>query len=163
MATTKAVLAAAEAWVSEHPGHGAVVALLGLARSQGGQVAALSRKVAGLKEPVTGVSSSKVHANQRRALRKQLESDTACDPELIDAAVEQLRWRQLVERHGERVAAEMAYASQPDQPDDSRFRPSPVPPELRGAGRAVGESARAVRAGKTVTKWQHDERSSDDG
>ena len=43
-------------------------------------------------------------------------------------------------------------------PDDSRFRPRHVDSTLRGAARATGQTAAAVRRGTTVTDWQHAER-----
>lgn len=50
------------------------------------------------------------------------------------------------------------YDAQPDQPDDRGYRPTHVDPILQGTARATGQTAAAVRRGRTVTKWQHDER-----
>jgi len=50
------------------------------------------------------------------------------------------------------------YDAQPDQPDDSRYKPAHIDSILTGTARATGQTAAAVRSGRTVTKWQHDER-----
>ena len=39
--------------------------------------------------------------------------------------------------------------------DDSKHRPTSVDPLLKGAGRATGQTAAAVKRGKTMTKYQH--------
>jgi hypothetical protein len=43
-------------------------------------------------------------------------------------------------------------------PDDRGFRPAKPDSVLTGAARATGDTARAVRRGKTFTKWQLEER-----
>lgn len=90
---------------------------------------------------------------------------------LVDAAVrldsspatvhrcEQYRLTVLTTLLGSReAAAQFLFDRQPEQPDDARYRPQHVDSVLRGAGRAVGETAAAVKRGRTVTAWQYDER-----
>lgn len=48
-------------------------------------------------------------------------------------------------------------------PKDSAHRPRPVDPLLTGHGRATGETARAVKRGRTVTKFEHRERDASQG
>lgn len=40
-------------------------------------------------------------------------------------------------------------------PDDKGYKPTAHDPLLSGVGRATGATARAVKAGKTITKHQH--------
>lgn len=73
--------------------------------------------------------------------------------------LEQRRLRLLIGLYGSREAAgRELYAAQPEQPDDRRYRPGYVDPLLRGSARATGQTATAVRSGRTVTDWQHTER-----
>lgn len=84
--------------------------------------------------------------------------ETGATPSTIDR-VEKRRFSILVQRLGSReAAAEYLFSTQPDQPDDRSYRPRHIDPVLRGAARATGQTAAAVRRGRTVTDWQHDER-----
>jgi hypothetical protein len=41
------------------------------------------------------------------------------------------------------------------RPDDRGYRPNPGDPLLRGAARATGATARAVKRRTTITRYQH--------
>ena len=44
-------------------------------------------------------------------------------------------------------------------PNDSTYRPRPADSTLRGAGRATGQTAAAIRRGRTITQHEHTQRS----
>lgn len=50
----------------------------------------------------------------------------------------------------------LSYGEDYEQPSDKGFRPAKVDSILNGVGRAIGQTAKAVKRGKTVTKYQHD-------
>lgn len=151
------IIKAANLWTETNPVP-EVIALIELAREQADQVVVLSRKVSEFGGGTANPNTVKVR-NQiaRRRLRDQMTA-AGCTPEKITHALEKLRFDQLVAIHGKEGAARILYKEAKPQPDDRRYRPTSPPAELRGAGRATGETAAAVRAGKTITKWQHDER-----
>ncbi len=100
------------------------------------------------------------HGERRRQLRRKLEAQGVPEEEierrLRAMQADQQRVRD-VENHMRRLEARTddAYVT----PDDRGYRPSRVDPVLSGAARATGETAKAVRRGKTITAWQHEERS----
>lgn len=100
-------------------------------------------------------------------------------PEEVDLAIADLARRQR--RHREHArAAELAAATEASaralaqaqaeeeiyrqlSPNDSAFRPSLPDSLLRGAARATGETARAVRRGRTLTRFEYQQRTRIDG
>ena len=56
------------------------------------------------------------------------------------------------------VRAREMYAGSPDAPDDPGYHPTRRDPLLTGVARATGETAAAVKRGRSVTRWQWDER-----
>lgn len=104
----------------------------------------------------------KLRAKRRKVrLRMEAAGEAA---ELIDKVVAQMAWEAQVEIHGEAEARRRAeHTLRHDEywsgrTNDSKYRPDHVPAELRGAARATGQTADAVRRGHTVTGWQHAER-----
>lgn len=72
---------------------------------------------------------------------------------------ERRAFEQLVAEVGLEQAREIRYAEQAArQPSDTGHRPSPGDPLLRGTARATGETAKAVQRRRTITRWQHEER-----
>jgi hypothetical protein len=88
------------------------------------------------------------HSAKRTKTRRQLEA-RGVPPEEVERIVERLRVDQ--QQHRDIVA--MREAETPV--DDSKHRPTSVDPLLKGAGRATGQTAAAVKRGKTMTKYQH--------
>lgn len=50
--------------------------------------------------------------------------------------------------------ARALYAAQPEQPDDTKYRPRHVDSTLKGAARATGDAAKSIRRGRALTKWE---------
>ncbi len=117
---------------------------------------------------VRSLVSNVAHANRERsqanALRavtdailraeskpRPLSMDATIDPSLVPKI--ELREAARTGHLDEHTRA--LYDAQPDQPDDSRYRPCHLDSTLRGAGRATGATAAAVKRGHTVTNWQH--------
>lgn len=94
-----------------------------------------------------------------RELEKLREDERAAVASAGDVN-ELRRWRELVARVGEQEAARIVYASAAEQPSDRGYRPTSGDPLLRGAGRAQGDTARAVARRKATTKWELDEQRS---
>lgn len=71
---------------------------------------------------------------------------------------EKLDFVRLQARIGLDAARSMMYekAQKRLQLDDTGFKPTSVDSVLRGAGRATGETARAVKRRRTTAKWEHD-------
>jgi hypothetical protein len=74
---------------------------------------------------------------------------------VIRDRLEKMAFDQLVARAGIDIASAIRYANAPDQPDDSKHRPTYVDPVLRGTGRATGETAKAVRRRSTMRRTDH--------
>lgn len=68
---------------------------------------------------------------------------------------DQARLDGLIRIAGEELAYRIVYAFRADQPDDRRYRPAHVDPVLRGVARATGETARAVKARRTIRRADH--------
>lgn len=90
------------------------------------------------------------------ALVRHLTSARA--PDLMLTRAEQWRWKILVDQFGREGAAQWLHDQAPAQLDDRGYRPKHVDATLRGAARATGQAAKAIRRGSTVTGWQHAER-----
>lgn len=105
-----------------------------------------------------GVRRRKKHADRRRVMRRQWEAEGVPADEIerriafMQAGQQQKR---DTENHLRRLNARTddAYV----QPDDSAHQPPQVDPLLKGTARATGATAKAVKQGKTMTKWQHEE------
>lgn len=102
------------------------------------------------------------YREKRQAKRKKWRA-LGWTEDRIAAALERYEFEHAVRIHGLDAARQMAYDRQPDQPDDRGYRPTHVDSILTGTARATGQTAAAVRRGRTVTKWQHDEREEDRG
>lgn len=90
------------------------------------------------------------HSEKRRVLRRKLEA-RGVPPEEIERMVGRLRVDQ--QQHRDIVAMREPVA----QVDDSKHRPAHIDPLLKGAARVTGQTAAAVKRGRTVTKYQHEE------
>lgn len=101
------------------------------------------------------MGSSATRQRKRRALRKKWRAMGWSEERIADA-IERYEFEHLVRVHGLDEARQIVYDRQPDQPDDRRYRPKRTDPTLTGAARATGQTAAAVRRGRTVTKWQHE-------
>lgn len=84
------------------------------------------------------------HSVRRTALRRKLEK-RAVPPEEIERMVERLRVDQ--QTHRDIVAAQETIA----RVDDSGYQPKHVDGLLKGPARATGQTATAVKRGRTVT------------
>lgn len=101
----------------------------------------------------------KTHQNNRARLRKKLLAQ-GVPPDKVAAILANKAERQHQQRIEERGAAAERERIEEEtykrlSPNDSKHRPAPVDPLLRGAARATGETARAVKRGSTVAKWQY--------
>ncbi len=95
-------------------------------------------------------------AERRRQMRKKLRAAGASEA-LIERMVERKKFEQLARRHGSvEAAAAIRYSEQPEQPDDSAYRPRPVDSTLRGAARATGDTAKSIRRGRGLALWEVD-------
>lgn len=99
------------------------------------------------------------HQKNRARLRKKLLAQ-GVPPDRVTAILANKAERQHQQRIEERGAvAERERVEEETYKrlslDDSKHRPTSVDPLLRGAARATGETARAVRRGSTVAKWQY--------
>src|SRR5262245_9768159 len=90
------------------------------------------------------------HASNRRRYRKKLQA-SGMEPALVEKLVAKRRDAQAAKR-------DELFGSLPPLKDDRAYLPDYVDPVLKGVARATGETAKAVKRGKTITKWQHDER-----
>jgi hypothetical protein len=83
-------------------------------------------------------------------------------PVEIDRRIDALVFNALASRHSTERALEITgFYRQEDgyvSPDDKKYKPTSVLKELNGVARATGETAKAIKRGKTITKWQYDER-----
>jgi hypothetical protein len=91
--------------------------------------------------------------------RRTLEADPHMTPELVDKAVMQYRWDQLKDHAGEeRYRRIRERLEGPKRLDDSKHRPTPIDSLLTGSLRVSGETAQAVKRGRTITDWQYNDR-----
>lgn len=113
------------------------------------------------------VGTDETHRKKRQALRAKLRK-LGLPEEYIERRTDVMRARQQAERIGNDAEArrlgeverellhEQTYLT--TRLDDSKHKPTYVDPVLRGAARATGNTATAVRTGKTFTKYQLDRR-----
>lgn len=96
---------------------------------------------------------------ERIVQTEQLRRDGMPLRDITDRVVNDAVFRQLARRHDPDTARRLVF---PDDgytsPDDSRHRPRHVPAELRGVARATGQTATAVRTGRTINHHEHTER-----
>lgn len=105
--------------------------------------------------------SPRTHKRKRQLLRRQLREHGATQAE-IDRAVTRLRQRQEASRRGDIPLADLdahidAWWDE-TRPDDTRYRPRPGDALLRGAARVSGDTARALRRPRAVTRYEYDHR-----
>lgn len=98
------------------------------------------------------VGSGRTHRRKRQQVRRRMEAQ-GCSPELIEKALAELTAKQ---RQARLRAGRSGLDGVPDV-DDGGYRPTPVDPLLRGAGRVTGQTARAVKCSKAMTKHEHDQ------
>ncbi len=115
------------------------------------------------------MSRAKNRSEARRQLRRRLEK-MGCPPSEIERVVAQresiaanrFQAQKHLQRHDEqedRLSDALKNPPPPvESPDDSRYRPTRYDPLLTGVARATGETAKAIRRGKTATDWQIAER-----
>jgi hypothetical protein len=95
---------------------------------------------------------------ERTVWRRQLRND-GVEESAIEAHLDDYVYEAISKRAGHEHAQTVVHgASGYQTPDDSRYRPTPILPELRGTARATGQTATAVKRGRTLTKFQHDQR-----
>lgn len=94
---------------------------------------------------------------ERSVWRRQLRNDGLTEA-LIEAHLDDYVYMSIAKRLEDPAAAHrLVFGDSYSSPDDTRYRPTSTPKELTGPGRATVATAAAVRRGKTITKWQHDE------
>jgi hypothetical protein len=129
------------------------------------------------------MSSSKTRSTERNKVRKKLKA-WGMDPGEIEMCIQQIAQRQLMKEYGKLpkdaplcTRAEYIHLlrrqhganenSTPhlrfgndlvEETDDSKYRPTRIDPLLTGVGRATGETAKAVKRGNTITRYQYDGR-----
>ena len=95
---------------------------------------------------------------ERAVWRRQLRNDGITEAS-IAAHLDDYVYMSIAKRLQDPAAAHRLVFGDHTSPDDTGYRPASVPKELIGPARATGATAAAVRRGKTITKWQHDESS----
>jgi hypothetical protein len=76
-----------------------------------------------------------------------------------DRATMEYRWSGLRRRAGDERYRRIRMRLDGHQaPSDASYKPTSVDSMLKGAARATGETAKAIRSGKTITDWQYKER-----
>lgn len=105
--------------------------------------------------------SRATHAKKRQELRRKLERQ-GWPAEKIDRVIEAKRIEQQAERDAWEAGAARRQQVQDEtyarlSLDDSKYRPASPDPLLRGAGRAMGATAVAVRRSKAVTRFEYDQ------
>lgn len=95
----------------------------------------------------------KKHQFKRARLRKTLEAKGIPEAEILRAS-ERMRLDQQAERDIMRTWLDTPRA----ELDDTGYRPTSPDPLTTGVARATGETAAAVRRGRTITKHQHESR-----
>lgn len=128
------------------------------------------------------MGNKKNQHTKRREFRKKLES-WGMDPKEIEKCVDQFKDRQhqkalgqmpidaplctraeyvrlLRQQEGARPSStpHLRFGDDYESPDDKGYRPPKVDHVLTGVARATGETAMAVKRGKTITKHQYDNR-----
>lgn len=127
------------------------------------------------------MGSPKNDRNARQRLRKQFLS-WGMKPEEVELCIQQVKERQNAKRWGQleidaplctraeyvRLLRKMTHPNDVSPrpalslgedyipSDDKGYKPAYVDPVLTGVARATGETAKAVKRGKTVTKYQYD-------
>jgi hypothetical protein len=120
-----------------------------------------------LKGQLAAVTTTQTRPKKRRAadrgehhrdFRASLIRD-GWDEVSADRAAMEYRWNGLRGRAGdERYRRIRERLDGPRVPNDKRYKPTTVDPLLKGVARATGETARAIRSGRTITDWQYAER-----
>lgn len=117
------------------------------------------------------MSRARNRSEARRVFRRRLEAQ-GYGAEVIERMVAQreveaadrygskARLQRLAEQEAELYQAQRHTSDPIASPDDSRYRPARPDPLTVGAGRVSGETAKAVRRGKTITAWEYQDRSS---
>lgn len=101
----------------------------------------------GADRPIVGTATT--HKKRLQTLRKKLRA-RGFPEEVIEEIIRRRR-----EAHAAR--REWARGEEPADLDDSAYQPTHVDPLLKGAARATGQTAAAVKRGRTITKHQHDQ------
>lgn len=90
---------------------------------------------------------------RRKKLRDKLLAEGASEA-FIGRALEQMRWDDLVRRHGIDEARRIVHAELPTL-DDKGYRPKSPDSLLTGAGRADGMTAKVLKRRETITRFQY--------
>lgn len=108
------------------------------------------------------ISNRREKDKRRRAkLRKRLE-EAGVDPEKIERIIETKREDDRRARHGfapESAPTREEIPANTDEslwPDDTGYEPTAGDPLLRGPARVTGVTAKVVRRGSTITRYQFD-------
>lgn len=94
---------------------------------------------------------------RRRKLRARLEAQGVSEKAIV-SILDQKRRDDRQARTLLNVESVEGYNPANDAgyyPDDSKFRPTPVDPLLKGAARVTGMTAKVVRRGETITEYQY--------
>lgn len=95
---------------------------------------------------------------ERTVWRRQLRNDGVEEAAIV-AHLDDYVYEAISKRAGHEHALAVVHGrSGYTTPDDTRHRPTPVLAELRGPARATGQTAAAVKRGRTMTKSEHDQR-----
>lgn len=98
-------------------------------------------------QPPSGTSASN-HAKARGRKRKKMREQGYTEEEIANV-IERMHFEQDCARLGVEEARRLRYERIPE-PDDSRYKPKRVDPLLKGPGRAMGDTAKAVRSKKAI-------------
>ncbi len=106
--------------------------------------------------------SAATHASKRKQLRRKLHAQ-GVPAEKIERIMAAKAAEQQAARDAWEAGAERRQRVQDEtyarlQLDDRKHRPSTPDPLLRGAGRAIGATAVAVKRSKAVTRFEYDQR-----
>lgn len=105
------------------------------------------------------MSTAKNRAERDRKRRKRLRDRLAAEgasPALIEKALQQMRWDDLVRRHGLAEARRIVNLEWHGcDLDDRGFRPKASDSLLTGVGRPSGIAAKVAGRRETITRFQY--------
>lgn len=105
----------------------------------------------GALDPLDGTASGKTARNARTKLRRRLRAE-GLSPAEVEAGVRQWEYARWYRINRAPITPPPA---EPEQVDDRRFRPAAPDPLLKGAARASGATAAAVRRGRALTRDEY--------
>ena len=103
-----------------------------------------------MTDPTAGASRKSTHAKNRQRLGRRLRKMGVPEAE-VQAILARRAADQRLQREIERKNAA------PSEVDDKGYRPASVDPLLKGVGRVSGQTAKAVKRTKALTRTEHQE------